>query len=111
MAASGSASTSASTSAALTACTIRFRLDGPGPAAFLVDCAGELRVYARGGLGGLMPRGRLLALLAERGCRWVPASGSVLVDADEERRAVAAEPPPPAAEWVEVAGAGEAPPC
>jgi hypothetical protein len=64
----------------MTACAIRYRLDGPGPAAFLVDCEGELRVYARGVLGGSMPRNRLLALLAERGCRWVPAGGSVEVN-------------------------------
>lgn len=106
MAASGSVSTSAPA----TTCTIRFRLDGPGPAAFLVDCGGELRVYARGGLGGVMPRGRLLALLAERGCRWVPASGSVLVDADDERGAAAAEPPQPPPNWVEVDGAADAAP-
>lgn len=65
-----------------TACAIRYRLDGSGPAAFLVDCDGEMRVYARGGLGGVMPRGRLLALLAERGCRWVPASGTIQLDPD-----------------------------
>lgn len=62
------------------ACAIRYRLDGPGPAAFLVDCDGEFHVYARGSLGGAMPTGRLLALLAERGCRWVPAAGEVVLD-------------------------------
>ena len=64
----------------MTACAIRYRLDGPGPAAFLVDCEGQLRVYARGVLGGIMPTSRLLALLAERGCRWVPAAGAVELD-------------------------------
>jgi hypothetical protein len=64
----------------MTACAIRYRLDGPGPAAFLVDCEGQLRVYARGVLGGIMPRTRLLALLAERGCRWVPTSGAIDLD-------------------------------
>ena len=61
----------------MTACAIRYRLDGPGPATYLVDCEGQLRVYARGTLGGVMPASRLLAVLADRGCRWVPASGSV----------------------------------
>jgi hypothetical protein len=64
----------------MTACAIRYRLDGPGPAAFLVDCNGHLRVYARGVLGGVMPTSRLMALLAERGCRWVPDSGRVVLD-------------------------------
>ncbi len=68
----------------MTACAIRYRLDGPGPATFLVDCDGELRVYARGLLGGVMPAGRVLATLADRGCRWVPASGTVLLDRGEE---------------------------
>jgi len=75
-----------------TACAIRYRLDGPGPAAFLVDCDGELRVYARGNLGGVMPRGQLLAHLAARGCRWVPASGSVEVALDAERSDAEPEP-------------------
>jgi hypothetical protein len=74
----------------MTACAIRYRLDGPGPAAFLVDCEGELRVYARGVLGGTMPRNRLLALLAERGCRWVPAAGSVELNLE-----------PPRSDWVD----------
>ena len=69
------------------ACAIRYRLDGPGPAAFLVDCDGELRVYARGALGGIMPTSRLLALLAERGCRWVPASGAIELDLGDEPNA------------------------
>lgn len=86
---------SLSPSAPLTACAIRYRLDGPGPAAFLVDCGGEMRVYARGGLGGVMPRGRLLALLAERGCRWVPASGIVPIDLTETQSTDESEPPLP----------------
>ncbi len=64
----------------MTACAIRYRLDGPGPAAFLVECDGELRVYARGALGAVLPSDRLLALLADRGSRWLPASGSVDID-------------------------------
>ena len=64
----------------MTACAIRYRLDGPGPATYLVDCDGQLRVYARGVLGGVMPASRLLAVLADRGCRWVPAYGPVDLD-------------------------------
>ena len=64
----------------MTACAIRYRLDGPGPATYLVDCDGQLRVYARGVLGGVMPASRLLAVLADRGCRWVPATGEIALD-------------------------------
>ena len=93
----------------MTACAIRYRLDGSGPAAFLVDCDGELRVYARGVLGAALPGDRLLALLADRGSRWLPASGVVDVDdlllpAAEggERRGTV----PPSAIWSD-AGIGE----
>lgn len=65
----------------MAACAIRYRLDGPGPAAFLVECDGRLRLYTRGVLGGVMPKSRLLAVLAERGCRWVPATGEVVLEA------------------------------
>lgn len=81
------------------ACAIRYRLEGPGPAALLVDCDGQLRIYTQGVLGGTMPRGRLLAILAERGCRWIPATGQVDVDFSEEARPL---PPPPGGE---IAGA------
>lgn len=64
----------------MTACAIRYRLDGPGPAAFLVDCDGRFHVYARGTVGGALPTPRVLALLADRGCRWVPAGGDIDVD-------------------------------
>ena len=53
----------------MTACAIRFRLDGPGPATFLVECDGDLRVYTRGVLGGVVPQSRVLASLAARGRR------------------------------------------
>ncbi len=79
----------------MTACAIRYRLDGPGPAAFLVDCDGAIRVYARGVLGAALPSDRLLALLADRGSRWLPATGAVEIDDpllpagdDGERRSV-----------------------
>lgn len=64
----------------MTACAIRFRLDGPGPATFLVECDGELRVYARGVLGGAMPRSKVLASLADRGVHWTPAAGEIELD-------------------------------
>jgi len=76
----------------MTACAIRYRLDGPGPAALLVDCEGQLRIYTQGVLGGTMPRARLLAILAERGCRWIPASGEVDVDLPGETNLIV--PPP-----------------
>jgi hypothetical protein len=59
------------------ACAIRYRLDGSGPATYLVDCEGEYRIYARGALGGAVSQAQLLGLLASRGCRWVPASGEL----------------------------------
>ncbi|HET7092410.1 MAG TPA: hypothetical protein VFI22_03005 [Thermomicrobiales bacterium] len=79
----------------MTACTIRFRLDGPGPATFLVECDGRLRLYTRGMLGGAMPRTRLLAVLAERGCRWIPATGTLELDLGPEEPAVKPERPWP----------------
>jgi hypothetical protein len=72
----------------MTACEIRFRLDGPGPAAFLVECKGELRVYTRGTLGGVMPKSRVAAYLSERGCRWIPAGGEIELDLTAEDRAI-----------------------
>ena len=74
------------------ACTIRYRLDGPGPAAYLVDCDGQYHVYARGALGGAIPQPQLLGLLASRGCRWVPASGEILLKQPET---MAESLPPP----------------
>jgi hypothetical protein len=57
------------------ACAVRYRLDGSGPATYLVDCEGEYRIYTRGALGGAMSQPQLLGLLASSGCRWVPATG------------------------------------
>ncbi len=64
----------------MAACQIRYRLEGPGPAAMIVECDGVMRLYTDGVMGGTMPRARLLAILAERGCDWIPAAGSVDVD-------------------------------
>ena len=72
----------------MTACAIRFRLDGPGPATFLVECDGELRVYTRGVLGGVVPQSRVLASLAARGVRWIPAVGEIELDLSAEDRAI-----------------------
>ena len=67
----------------MSAYPIRYRLDGPGPAAFLVECDGEYRIYARGELGGTIPQPQLRGMLATQGCRWVAATGEVtLKDAD-----------------------------
>jgi len=70
----------------MTACAIRYRLDGSGPATFLVDCGGQLRIFTRGTLGGIVPRGQLLALLAESGCRWVSGHGTLEIDLTEASR-------------------------
>lgn len=64
----------------MTACEIRYRLGGSGPSALLVDCGHGLRLVTSGVMEGTMPKMRLLAILAERGCDWVPAVGEVLVD-------------------------------
>ena len=72
----------------MTACAIRYRLDGPGPATFLVECDGEFRVYARGVLGGAMPRSKVLASLADRGVHWTPAAGEIELDLTVEDRAM-----------------------
>ncbi len=82
----------------MTTCAIRYRLDGPGPAAFLIECDGQLRIYTRGVVGGVMAASRLLSVLAERGCRWMPAQGSVDLELET------------AATVEEVAGARLAPP-
>ncbi len=72
----------------MAACAIRFRLDGPGPATFLVECDGDLRVYTRGVLGGVVPKSRVLASLAARGVRWIPAVGEIELDLSAEDRAM-----------------------
>lgn len=72
----------------MTACAIRFRLDGPGPATFLVECEGDLRVYTRGELGSVVPQSKVLASLAARGVRWIPAGGELELDLSAEDRAI-----------------------
>ena len=76
----------------MTSCEIRYRLEGQGPAALLVDCGEGLKLYTSGVMEGKMPRARLLAILAERGCDWVPASGQI--DVEESLRHPQAAPEP-----------------
>ncbi|MCC6315961.1 MAG: hypothetical protein IT337_18330 [Thermomicrobiales bacterium] len=80
----------------MTSCAIQYRLDGPGPSALLVDCGGEFRLVTSGVLDGTMPQTRLLAILAERGCHWVPASGAVRVADAPAATTVRAEAEPSA---------------
>jgi hypothetical protein len=64
-------------------CAIRYRLDGPGPAAFIVECDGRNYLYTRGSLGAALPDQSLTAMLAASGYRWVPATGALIL---EQRR-------------------------
>ncbi len=59
------------------ACAIRYRLDGPGPATYLVECEGMYHLFTRGGLGAALPAHRLPLLLNSRAQHWVPASGDI----------------------------------
>ena len=61
-------------------CAIRYRLDGPGPAAFIVECDGRYHMYTRGSLGAALPDHSLTAMLGARGYRWVPASGDLILE-------------------------------
>jgi hypothetical protein len=68
----------------MSTCSIRYRLNAPGPSAFIVECNGGMRMYTRGTLGGRMPDGYALALTASRASRWVPASGELILDVELE---------------------------
>ena len=68
----------------MSTCAIRYRLDGPGPAAFIVECEGRHYLYTRGSLGAALPEQSLTAMLATSGYRWVPATGVLIL---EHRRA------------------------
>ncbi|MDP9472899.1 MAG: hypothetical protein M3Q71_19935 [Chloroflexota bacterium] len=59
------------------ACAIRYRLDGPGPATYLVECEGMYHLFTRGGLGAALPAHRLPLLLDSRAQHWVPATGDI----------------------------------
>jgi len=64
----------------VTTCAIRYRLDGAGPAAYLVECDGRFHFYARGELGASVGPDQLRGLLASGCPRWVPANGALAVD-------------------------------
>ena len=64
----------------MSTCAIRYRLDGPGPAAFIVECDGHHYLYTRGSLGAALPDQSLTAMLAASGYRWVPASGVLILE-------------------------------
>jgi hypothetical protein len=76
-------------------CAIRYRLDGPGPAAFIVECDGRYHLYTRGALGAALPDYSLTAMLGARGYRWVPASGDLIMEPDRRRSAPRSEFPLP----------------
>ncbi len=67
----------------MSTCAIRYRLDGPGPAAFIVECDGRHYLYTRGSLGAALPDHSVMAMLGARGYRWVPATGDLIL---EQRR-------------------------
>lgn len=58
-------------------CAIRYRFDGPGPAALVVDCGGALRVYCRGTLSAPLSGPTLAAMLAGPRSRWVASAGEL----------------------------------
>ncbi len=66
----------------MSTCAIRYRLNAPGPSAFIVECNGGMRMYTRGTLGARMPEGYATALTASRASRWVPASGELILDVE-----------------------------
>lgn len=59
---------------------IRYRFNGPGPAALLVECENELRMFCRGRLCAPLTEREVAVLLGGRGGRWVAATGEVTVD-------------------------------
>lgn len=93
------------------ACAIRYRLDGAGPAAYLVECEGRFHLYARGAVGAVVPPERLRGLLATPGPRWVPATGVLaldqpLPDAPSDPEPGRAAPPPTMATYPTFDAAG-----
>jgi hypothetical protein len=61
-------------------CVIRYRFDGPGPASFLVEHGGMLRVYCRGVLSAPLSEDHVTALLSDPKRHWVAASGQVVIE-------------------------------
>lgn len=64
----------------MSTCAIRYRFDGPGPASFLVEHGGVLRVCCRGVLSAPLAEETVRAMLADERRRWVTATGEVLLD-------------------------------
>ena len=95
----------------MSTCAIRYRLNAPGPSAFIVECNGGMRMYTRGTLGGRLPEGYTMALVGSRSNHWVPASGELIldIDLDDEPRVAwesVAAAPPPAARVAEIGAHG-----
>ncbi len=67
-------------------CAIRYRFDGPGPASFLVEYAGILRVYCRGVLSAPLSDGQVKALLTDPKRHWVAASGELVIETMDDHR-------------------------
>jgi hypothetical protein len=65
-------------------CAIRYRFDGPGPASFLVEHGGMLRVYCRGVLSAPLSEGQAKALLSDPKRHWVAASGEVVLETEND---------------------------
>lgn len=79
--------------APVSTCAIRYRFDGPGPASFLVDHGGVLRVYCRGALSAPLSDGQVKAMLSDQKRRWVAVSGELVLDAGDTGWLGAAGPP------------------
>ena len=67
---------SMATTPTTTTWTIRYRHDGPGPAALLLESDGRVHLYARGKVGPPLSPAVLDALVHGRG-RWVTSSGRI----------------------------------
>lgn len=67
-------------------CAIRYRFDGPGPASFLVEHGGTLRIYRGGVLSAPLSDVQVTAMLTDRGRGWVPVSGEVVLDDADDYR-------------------------
>jgi hypothetical protein len=65
-------------------CPIRYRFDGPGPASFLVEHGGRLRVYSRGVLSDPLSDRQVQALLTNQTRRWVAASGELVLETGDD---------------------------
>jgi len=81
----------------MSTCAIRYRLNAPGPSAFIVECNGGMRMYTRGTLGGRLPEGYTMALVGSRSNHWVPATGELILDIDLEDDPISAWEPVAAA--------------